>query len=149
MDVERLLAEEDAAWQDLRRAFADVPAERFEEEGVTPEGWSPKDVMFHVGAWLAECSAVLERIAAGTDALDLGTRVDETTDAKNATWFAMSHPMDVATVRTELGAARESARRGFGRLAPPTPEAWSWFEESGPRHYAEHARDLRSWLARP
>jgi hypothetical protein len=30
-----------------------------------------------------------------------------------------------------------------------TAEAWSWFEESGPLHYADHAMDLRVWLGRP
>ena len=145
LDVGRLLAEEDAGWLDLRGAFAAVPDERFEEPGVTPEGWSPKDTMFHVGAWLAECASVLERIEAGSS----GDDDDESTDEKNASWFAMSRQMDRRTVRAELEAARVSARLRFGSLARITPEAWSWFEESGPLHYAEHAADLRDWLVRP
>ena len=36
------------------------------EPSATPDGWSPKDVMFHVGAWLAECAKVLEQIREGT-----------------------------------------------------------------------------------
>jgi hypothetical protein len=144
VDVERLLAAEDAAWRDLHDVFAAVPEERFDEPGVTPEGWSPKDTMFHVGAWLAQCTAVLERIRVGSGAED-----DETTDARNAAWFAMSRELDVRTVRSELEAARVCARRCFGSLPDVTPEAWSWFEESGPIHYADHATDLRAWLARP
>lgn len=145
MDVERLLKEEDEGWQELRAVFESVPPERFEEPGITPEGWSPKDVMFHVGAWLAECSAVLERISAGAG---IGED-DETTDAKNATWFNMSRVTDVATVRRGFTEAREDACKRFADMADPTAEAWSWFEESGPRHYAEHGADLRAWLARP
>jgi hypothetical protein len=145
MDLRRLLAEEDAGWRDLRAAFAAVPDKRFEEPGVTPEGWSPKDTMFHVGAWLAECASVLERIEAGAS----GGDDDESTDEKNASWFAMSRQLDVRTVRAELEAARVSARLRFGSLTRITPEAWSWFQESGPLHYAEHAADLRDWLVRP
>jgi hypothetical protein len=147
VEIARLLAEEDAGWRDLRAVFEQIPTDRFEEEGVTPEGWSPKDVMFHVGAWLAECVAVLERIRAGDDA---PTDVDdETVHAKNAAWFEMSRRMEAKVVRSEIEAARAQARLCFGAMAAPTREAWSWFEESGPLHYAEHAADLRAWLARP
>jgi hypothetical protein len=147
VEVQRLLAEEDAGWRDLHDVFSQIPPERFEEEGVTPEGWSPKDAMFHIGAWLAECVAVLERIAAG--AVEDTDVDDATVEAKNAAWFAMSRQMDPATVRAEMEAARAQARRYFGAMAAPTREAWSWFDESGPLHYAEHAGDLRAWLARP
>lgn len=146
MDVERLLKEENEAWQEMMAVFESIPAERFEEAGVTPEGWSPKDVMFHVGAWLAECSAVLDRISAGAR---IGVDDDDTTDAKNATWFNMSRATDVPAVRQGITKAREDACRRFADLSEPTAEAWSWFEESGPRHYAEHGADLRAWLGGP
>ena len=61
----------------------------------------------------------------------------------------MSRQLDMRTVRAELEAARVSARLRFGSLTRITPEAWSWFQESGPLHYAEHAADLRDWLVRP
>ena len=146
VNVERLLKEEDEAWQDLLRVFEAIPADRFDEPGVTPEGWSPKDVMFHVGAWLAECSAVLDRIAVGEGVEDKG---ESATDAQNATWFNMSQQVDATTVKAGFSSARQDACRRFADLPEVTSEAWGWFEESGPRHYAEHGSDLRSWLARP
>jgi hypothetical protein len=36
----------------------------------------------------------------------------------------------------------------FGALEAPSPGAEEWFEESGPRHYAEHEPDLRAWVQR-
>ena len=66
IDVERLLAEEDGGWRGLRTCSRSIRDDRFEEPTVTPEGWSPKDVMFHVGCWMADCAGVLERITAGT-----------------------------------------------------------------------------------
>ena len=61
-EIERLIVEEDRAWSTLHAIFERVPPARFEEPHVTPGGWSAKDVMFHVGAWLAEASRQLERI---------------------------------------------------------------------------------------
>lgn len=153
MDVERLLAEEDAGWDELLAVFASVPPERFDQSGVTPEGWSPKDVMFHIGAWLAECTAVLEAIGSGAEATAKGAEGhgDDpvTTDSKNAAWFNMSRDLDPQTVREGFESARSQARRRFADMKDPTPEGWSWFDESGPIHYAEHGRDLREWLERP
>jgi len=147
MDVGRLLKEEGTAWQELMGVFEAIPADRFEEAGVIAEGWSPKDVMFHIGAWLAECSSVLDRISAGSGNIEDDD--DAATDAKNATWFNMSRETDAATVRQGFAAARQDACKRFAEMAAPTSEAWSWFEESGPRHYEEHGAELRAWLARP
>lgn len=141
MDVERLLAEERGGWDEMWSVFDRIPPERLEERGVTPEGWSPKDVMFHVGAWCAECGNQLERIR-------LGTFVNESweTDRRNREWFETSQRLDVPTVRVELHAARARMLQEWEALAEITPDAWEWFEESGPLHYAEHVKDLRAWL---
>jgi hypothetical protein len=39
-------------------------------------------------------------------------------------------------------------RQAFTQLDDVGGDAWEWFDESGPRHYAEHAADLRSFLER-
>ena len=57
--IERLLAEEDRGWLELTEVFGDVPPERFDEPFVTDQGWSPKDVMYHVAAWSEEAATVL------------------------------------------------------------------------------------------
>jgi hypothetical protein len=144
MDVERLLEDEDRGWQALHAAFARVPAERFEEPTLTPEGWSPKDAMFHVGGWTADCARVLEQIREGTfdraveDALD--------TEAVNRSWFETSRGLDPDDVHTMFEAGRQKMRECFATLPEITSEAWEWFEESGPLHYAKHVQDLEAWL---
>lgn len=145
MDVERLIAEEEAGWVRLRAAFASIPDDRFEEPTVTPEGWSPKDVMFHVGYWTADCADVLERIRAGT--WDGGA--DETPAAiedTNHDGFERSKEMPAVEVRTWFEDGRERMLAAFSELDEVTPGAWEWFEESGPLHYAKHAEDLAAWL---
>jgi hypothetical protein len=145
MDPERLLLEEDEGWRALHATLHRIPDERMEEPTVTPEGWSPKDVAFHVAAWLAEAAAYLRRMAAGTfDPSEDPTR--EQIERMNAEWFSASRGMDVETVRVELEAARVEMRLAWGELPRISADAWSWFDESGARHYADHVRDLRGWL---
>ncbi len=144
MDVAPLLAEEEAGWRRLREAFTRVPPERFEEPGLTPEGWSPKDAMFHVGGWLADCARVLEQIREGT--FDRASEDTLATDDVNRRWFELSRTMDARTVRAGFEASRLKARACFATMPEVTPEAWEWFEESGCLHYAKHVNDLEAWL---
>jgi hypothetical protein len=46
-----------------------------------------------------------------------------------------------------VAAARVRARAAWETLPEVTSDAWSWFEESGPNHYAKHLHDLTAWLA--
>ena len=144
MDVQRLLADEEEAWRGLLGAFADVPAERFEEPTLTPEGWSAKDAMFHVGYWLEDCARVLASIGDGSFDADAEGALD--IESINGEGFARSRGMDARTVRSALTGGREKARQAFNALDTVTREAWEWFEESGPIHYRTHALDLDVWL---
>jgi hypothetical protein len=145
MDVVGMLDREDEGWRRLHAVFARVPADRFEMPGVTPEGWSPKDVMFHVGAWLAECGRILDQIRDGTFRSE---EFDESgiVDRMNTAWFERSRDMDPSDVRALFESARLRARDAFGMLGEVTQDAWEWFDESGPTHYDDHVRDLEVWL---
>ena len=66
MDVAGLLADEERGWMELTEVFGDIPPSGSTSRSVTAEGWSPKDVMYHVAAWAEEAATVLGRIAAGT-----------------------------------------------------------------------------------
>jgi hypothetical protein len=147
MDVRRLLAEEEAGWSALQAAFARVPADRFEEPTLTADGWSPKDVMFHVGLWLSDCADALAELAAST--FDRGPRSDDAgwdIDGADADVLRRSASMHVEEVRAGCAAARERAVAAFGGLPDVSLNAWEWFDESGPLHYATHEADLRAWL---
>ena len=145
MDAERLFAEEDAGWHELLDVLGSVPPERIEDPGITDEGWSVKDVMFHVSAWLLEAASRLEQIDAGTFDPDADPSRD-TIDEMNRAWFGSSRQMDAAAVREALESSRAHMLSAWAELAEKTPDAWSWFDESGPRHYAEHVKDLRAWI---
>ena len=143
VEVERLLTEEEAGWTALLGAFDAVPHERFEEPTVTPEGWSPKDLMFHVAAWCGECDTHLEHLRTDTlvdDGLD--------TDTRNRRFFEVSKGLDASSARAELLASRTRMREALQRFDPITPSAQEWFQESGAIHYADHIRDLSTWQER-
>jgi hypothetical protein len=143
MDVDGLLAEEERGWLALTEAFGDVPPDRFDEPSVTDEGWSPKDVMYHVAAWSEEAAKVLGRIAARTHREN-----EPDTQALNERWFEEGRGVEDDVVRIRFAKGRVAMRQMFSRLAEVDSTAWEWFEESGPRHYAEHLPDLRSFLER-
>lgn len=142
-NVDQLLADEDRLWLELTEVFGDVWPERFDEPSVTPEGWSPKDVMYHVAAWADEAATVLRRIAAGTHAGG-----DPDTEALNEEWFEMGRGLDDDIVRIRFAKGRTAMLQAFTRLPEVDADAWEWFEESGPRHYEEHLPDLRAFLER-
>jgi hypothetical protein len=143
VDVEGLLAEEERGWLALTEVFGDVPPDRFDEPSVTDEGWSPKDVMYHVGAWAEEAAKVLGRIAAGTH-----REGDLDIQALNERWFEEGRGVEDDVVRIRFAKGRVAMRQVFSTLDEVDANAWEWFEESGPRHYAEHLPDLRSFLER-
>ena len=143
MDTEGLLADEERGWLALTEVFGDVPPDRFDEPTVTGEGWSPKDVMYHVAAWSEEAAKVLGRIAAGTH-----RESDPDIQALNDEWFEEGRGLGEDFVRIRFAKGRVAMRQVFSQLSEVDANAWEWFEESGPRHYAEHLPDLRSFLER-
>ena len=139
MDRDRLLLEEESGWVILHDRFTRIAPDRVERPTVGPDGWSAKDVMFHVGAWLAECAQVLERIREGT--FD-PTEPEPSTEERNREWAEVSRTMEPGDARAVFEGARQKARECFATLPAMTPDAWTWFEESGPLHYAAHVNDL-------
>lgn len=142
----RLLADEAAAWTLLRAALDEVPEGRWDGT-LTPEGWTPVTVLVHVAGWLDDCGRVLEAMTAGT--WDPATDPAETpgyVDRVNATHHARAAAMTRSEAEVVVAAARERARAAFAAVPEVTPDAWTWFEESGPMHYAKHVHDLTAWL---
>jgi hypothetical protein len=142
MDREELLAREEAAWQKLHAALSGLTNEQLLTPTLNAEGWAPRDLMFHVGGWLAEAARQLERMRAGTFA-----EPDLDVDGINAEWFQLSRRLDLETVEAELASSRTRMLSALAALPEVTPAAQEWFEESGELHYTEHLRELRAWTA--
>jgi Mycothiol maleylpyruvate isomerase N-terminal domain len=102
--------------------------------------WTVRDLVAHLGTWLAEAEVQFERISAGTYE---GHDID--VDALNAIFLAAmaGQPWQVAWVQANAGRARMIEE--WSRLRSPTDEAAWWIRKSGSDHYAEHLDRLRAW----
>ncbi len=104
--------------------------------------WTVRDIVAHLGTWLAEAEIQFERIGAGTYE---GHAID--VDALNAVFLkAMAdQPWDVAWVQANAGRTRMIQE--WNALPDPSAEAAWWIRKSGVDHYAEHLDRLRDWVA--
>lgn len=136
---ERLEAE-DRGWAELRSLVDPVTPEQLTRDGYY-EDWSAKDLLAHLGCWMAEAARILEQIRMGTFA---ATQLD--VDGLNATWYETWRDQDHRTVWAELHAARARMLEEWDRLPEVTDKADEWFRESGEDHYAEHLPRLRQWV---
>jgi hypothetical protein len=137
-----LLEREDRLWKDLHDLVDSLPANRVDEPGYFAEGWSAKDLVAHIGSWLAEAGVVLERIRFGTyrpEEIDI--------DALNERFFESQHDVPFRDVRAQGTAARNQMLRAWANLAEPSAEADWWIRKAGPDHYEEHLPRLREWVA--
>lgn len=128
------------AWAEFEAALGTVPRERWEEPGVL-DGWTAKEMLWHVAGWLDKCATKLEAMNGGT-AADAGLTT-LTVDERNAVFADAARGMDADAVWTGLIAARERVRRAWDKLAEIDEAAVQELAEETYEHYEEHAEDLR------
>jgi hypothetical protein len=117
------------------------PAECVETGYYRDPDWSVRDLMGHIGTWLAEAEIQLQQINAGTyEGHDLDI------DALNASFLeAMrDQPWEVASVQAHAGRTRMLQEWSGVKVADE--EATWWLRKSGADHYDEHIDRLRSWV---
>jgi len=136
-----LIAEEERLWTALHRLVDSLPEDKVAEPGYFVEGWSAKDLVAHIGSWLAEAGVVLEQIRFGTyrpEEIDI--------DAMNETFHDAMHDVAFSDVRAQGTAARNRMLRAWRSLPDDSPEADRWISKAGPEHYAEHLPRLEEWV---
>jgi hypothetical protein len=103
--------------------------------------WSVRDLVAHLGTWLAEAEIQFERMSAGTYA---GHDVD--VDGLNADLLeAMAgQPWEVAWVQANAGRTRMLDE--WLHLAAASDEVDWWISKSAGDHYEDHLDRLRDWV---
>lgn len=137
-----LIAAEDAGWDELHALMHELTPEQTEQPGYYPEEWSAKDLLAHIGGWLAEAGLVLERIRVGTykpGEVDI--------ESMNREFLALMRDVPLQTVRAQASAARARMLMAWGELPGLTPEAAFWIRKAGAEHYGDHLSRLREWVA--
>jgi hypothetical protein len=128
-------------WYEMAELVRSLTPQECLEPGYQRDpDWTVRDVVAHVGTWLAEAEVQFERISARTyEGHDLDI------DALNAAFLAamQDQPWDVAWV--QANAARSRMLQEWYYLDHPTDEAAWWIRKSGGDHYLEHLDRLREW----
>jgi Mycothiol maleylpyruvate isomerase N-terminal domain len=135
--------DERRGWYELAALVRSLTPEECLEPGYQRDpDWTVRDVVSHLGTWLAEAEVQFERISAGTYE---GHDID--IDGLNATFLAAmaDQPWDVAWVQANAGRTRMVQE--WYLLHDPSDEAAWWIRKTGGGHYAEHLGRLREWTA--
>src|SRR4029079_5153684 len=105
--------------------------------------WTAKDLMAHLGCWMAEAANVIEQIRFGTfDSAPVDV------EDMNARFYDVMKDQPLRDVWAEMESARTRMFQEWGALAEITPEAEEWFVESGPAPRAQHLPERRAFLGR-
>ncbi len=136
-----LRADEERLWRDVHDLVDSLPRELVDRPGYFQEGWSAKDLVGHLGSWLAEAGVVLERIRFGTY-----RREELHIDEMNARFYEALRDTLFEDVRAQAYASRSRMLRAWGALDAPSVDAEFWIAKAGPEHYAEHLPRLREWV---
>jgi hypothetical protein len=137
------IEEERRGWYELAALVRSLTPEECLEPGYQRDpDWTVRDVVSHLGTWLAEAEVQFERISAGTYE---GHDID--IDGLNATFLAAmaDQPWDVAWVQANAGRTRMIQE--WYLLHDPSDEAAWWIRKTGGDHYGEHLGRLREWTA--
>ena len=118
------------------------PGERARPGYYRDPDWSVKDLVAHLGTWMAEAEVQLLQIEAGT-------YVDEPLDVDglNAQFLATMRDQDWTTVWAQAVVARAQMLTVWGRLRDRTEAADRWVNKSGAEHETQHLPRLREWVA--
>lgn len=134
-----LTTREAEAWAAFYRLVDEVPADR-REQPVLSDGWSVKDVLWHIAFWWADLPAQLDRIR--TDAPQVQ---DEGTDERNASALAQGRTRTLAEVEGEVVRTRDALLAAWAS-APEGARADEVFVWETIEHYEEHEPQVRAFL---
>jgi len=129
-------------WYRLAELVRPLTPSECEEPGYYRDpDWSVRDVVAHLGTWLAETQARFEQMAAGTYE---GHDVD--IDGLNATLLEgmAGQPWEVAWLQAQ--AARTRMLEEWHAFAAPSDEAAWWIRKGAAEHFDEHLGRLREWV---
>ena len=132
---------EDEGWHELHALVDSLPPDAIERPGYFEEGWSAKDMLAHIGAWLAQAGVALEQIASGSYRAE-----DIDVDALNGRYLETLRALPFDVVRAQADAARARMLIASAAVASRNGDAAFWIRKAGPDHYAEHLPRLREWV---
>lgn len=139
---QELLEMERARWGEFRDLVDRIPSDRMEDPTLNADGWSVKDLLWHVRCWNTVVADELKRIEAGTF-----EDFDWNTEQNNERFLVEGRGMDPLTVQAELVVSRERAVRAMAALTD-VPKAEELFSETAFKHFDDHLPELHRFAER-
>jgi hypothetical protein len=143
------LEAEERGWYELAGLVRALePDERLVPGYYNDPDWAVRDVVGHLGTWLAEAATQFEQMQAGTyDGHDVDV------DALNALFLEAMHDQLWDVVWIQANAGRTIMLQTLVGLHEPSDrpggtadEVGWWIRKSAVEHYAEHVGRLREWV---
>ncbi len=135
--AEELARREAEAWAALGADVERLSPEQRERPELNRDGWSVKDLLWHVAYWWNDLAGSLERGSVPDD------EDDDVTNARNAAALDASRGMSLAAVEEAVDSARRRMLAAWEGLAEVTDEAVERFVSETIEHYEEHLPELR------
>jgi hypothetical protein len=142
MDKHDLAVREAATWEELEGAIGAIAPGRREVLAITADGWTVKDVLWHVAHWWGHLTELLHTMREGT--YEEPSEDDEATDVENAQVLAESKRMGLDEVTAGVQEARRAMLAAWTVLPEVTEAAERWFVWETIEHYEEHLADVRA-----
>ena len=136
-----LLEEEERLWDELHALVDTLDEKDAVSPGYYEEGWTVKDVLAHIGSWLAEAGIALEQLRMGTYRAQ-----DFDVEALNQQCLLGLKDVPLDVVRAQATASRTRLRQEWAELPGPSDEAERWIRKAAVEHYLEHLPRLREWV---
>jgi hypothetical protein len=142
MEKQTLTEREAEAWAEFRAQVDRLTPEQREQPDANADGWSMRDVLWHIAHWWNDLAGMVEEVNRG------GTFVeppedDEATNADNARILAESRQMTIDAVERRVLVARERLLAAWSTLSELDEALERWFVWETIEHYEEHLDDAR------
>ena len=138
---EELTGREAEVWAEFDRLVTSIDRD-LRDEPALADGWSVRDLLWHVAYWWGDLAALLDRIREGTY-----EEPEWTTDETNAEVLAASRSMTLDEVEEGLARARARMLSAWTALPQVGDDAAELFSSETIEHYEEHLAVVRSYAA--
>jgi hypothetical protein len=136
-----LAASEADSWRSLSASFDAIPA-GMRDQPLLPNGWSVKDVEWHIVFWWQDCVRSLEALVRGDHSDYQGD-----TDAINDEALREGRSLTLDEVEERLATTRDRLLLAWFE-SPEDPRAIEAFTGETIEHYEEHVDDVAAAAAR-
>jgi hypothetical protein len=141
---EELLELEQDRWATLWQLLGAVPESKTDEPSLTTEGWSVRDLVWHLACWNDVVRKQLQLMHEGR----FDDRFDWNTEENNAHFLASGRSVLYPDALSRLKASREAVIRAMNQLEEVPPRALEIFSEPAYQHVDDHLPELRRFLGK-